>query len=102
MQIKTRAKFVSAILDFYYGPKLWIPDACERVHLFALNALGLNLEAPSSKIDDFLHCALYYYSQLMLQMLFLFHGSDAAICLKLNLTVQAARGLPRLAIGKIT
>ena len=43
-----------------------------------------------------------YYSQLMLQMLFLFHGSDAAICLKLNLTVQAARGLPRLAIGKIT
>ena len=62
MQIKTRAKFVSAILDFYYGPKLWIPDACERVHLFALNALGLNLEAPSSKIDDFLHCALYYWS----------------------------------------
>ena len=60
MQIKTRAKFVSAILDFYYGPKLWIPDACERVHIFALNAPGLNLEAPSSKIDDFLHCALYY------------------------------------------
>ena len=62
MQIKTRAKFVSAILDFYHGPKLWIPDACERVHIFALNAnaLGLNLEAPSSKIDDFLHCALYY------------------------------------------
>ena len=57
MQIKTRAKFVSAILDFYHGPKLWIPDACERVHIFALNAPGLNLEAPSSKIDDFLHCA---------------------------------------------
>ena len=62
MQIKTRAKFVSAILDFYHGPKLWIPDACERVHIFALNAPGLNLEAPSSKIDDFLHCALYYCS----------------------------------------
>ena len=62
MQIKTRAKFVSAILEFYHGPKLWIPDACERVHIFALNAPGLNLEAPSSKIDDFLHCALYYVS----------------------------------------
>ena len=67
MQIKTRAKFVSAILDFYYGPKLWIPDACERVHLFALNALGLNLEAPSSKIDDFLHCALYYLAEEQIQ-----------------------------------
>ena len=31
-----------------------------------MNAPGLNLEAPSSKIDDFLHCALYYCNEYVL------------------------------------
>ena len=59
MQIKTRAKFVSAILDFYYGPKLWIPDACERVHLFALNALGGNV-----RICQFVHSIFRFFDDI--------------------------------------
>ena len=43
---QTRAKSVSAILDFCHGPKTWIPDACERRDFSASNPPGLNLEAP--------------------------------------------------------
>ena len=48
---------MSAILDFCYGPKTWIPDACERRDFSASNPPGLNHEAPRSSS---LHCALYY------------------------------------------
>ena len=54
---QTRAKSVSAILDFCHGPKTWIPDACERRDFSASNPPGLNLEAICSSS---LHCALYY------------------------------------------
>ena len=40
---QTRAKSVSAILDFCHGPKTWIPDACERRDFSASNPPGLNL-----------------------------------------------------------